>query len=87
MNKEFSSELQMNSLRTLHPLMKHPEFKKICFESHGFTKGMFDVYVKESLLMFNKSLTPGSEEWTEFVNACGNCVAFVDAFPERMVEF
>jgi hypothetical protein len=86
-NKEFKGELQMNALRTLHPLMRHPDFKKTCFEEHKFTKSMFDAYVKEVLLIFNESIKAGSENWTDFINACGSIVAFVVAFPERLVEF
>ena len=86
-NKEFKGELQMNALRTLHPLMKHPDFKKTCFEEHQFTVSMFDTYVKEVLIIFNESMKPGEENWTDFVNACGSIVAFVVAFPERLVEF
>jgi len=86
-NHEFEGELQMNSLRTLHPLMKHPDFKKACFDEHKFTTSMFDTYVKEVLIVFNNNSQAGKENWTDFINACGSIVAFVVAFPERMAEF
>ena len=38
MNKQFAGDLQNNALLTLHPLCKVPDFKKICFEDHKFTK-------------------------------------------------
>lgn len=55
-NSQFEGDLQMNALRTLHPLMKNPEFKKVCYEEHSFTSSMFDAYPKEAMGMFFKSL-------------------------------
>ena len=85
-NKEFEGELQMNALRSLHPLMKTPNFRDICFNDHKFTKSTFDGYEKEAISMFNLSLD-GRDNWSEFSNACGSITAFVDAFPERQPNF
>jgi len=46
-NNQFAGELQMNSLRTLHPLMKQPNFQQVCFEEHKFTKSTFDAFATE----------------------------------------
>jgi len=45
-HQEFEGGVQMNALRTLHPLMKQPDFKKICTEEHKFTTSTFDTFVK-----------------------------------------
>jgi len=51
-NKEFEGDLQMNALRTLHPLCKSPGFRDICFNEHKFTASTFDGYVKEAKRLF-----------------------------------
>ena len=48
-NKEFAGDLQMNALRTLHPMMKSPGFREKCLNSHKFTISTFDNYSKEAL--------------------------------------
>ena len=87
-NKEFEGDLQMNALRTLHPLCKVPGFRDICFNEHKFTPSTFDSYVKEAKRLFSLSIAKsGEEDWTLYVNACSSMVAFADAFPERLNEF
>ena len=87
-NKEFTGDLQMNALRTLHPLCKSPGFRDICFNEHKFTASTFDGYVKEAKRLFQTSIAlKGQEDWTLYVNASSSMVAFVDAFPERLGEF
>ena len=36
MNRTYQGELQMNALRTLHPLCKSPGFRDIFFDEHKF---------------------------------------------------
>lgn len=81
MNKAFEGELQMNALRTLHPICKVPGFRDIFYDEHKFTAKTFDIYVKEIIDMFNRG---ASGEWETFINSCSSIVAFVDAFPERV---
>ena len=88
MNKEFGEDLQMNALRTLHPLCKVPDFRTICFDEHGFPPAVFNSYVKEIQLLFTNAISAGGKEDTQgIVNTCGSMVAFVGAFPERLREF
>mmetsp|Transcript_12716 Transcript_12716/g.21423 ORF Transcript_12716/g.21423 Transcript_12716/m.21423 type:complete len:189 (-) Transcript_12716:45-611(-) len=88
MNKEFGAEIQMNALRTFHPLCKVEGFRDICLSEHKFTTGVFDQYVKQIVLMFQESLSQkGAEQWSDFVNICGSITAFVSSFPERQPEF
>jgi len=47
MSQEFAGQLQQNAIRVLHPLCKVPEFSKICFDDHKFTRSTFNNYVKE----------------------------------------
>ena len=78
----------MNALRVLHPLMKVPNFNKICIEDHKFAKSIFSTYRKEAMALFKVSLTPvGKENWTEFSNACGSMVAYMGSFPEDARDF
>ena len=87
-NKEFEGDLQMNALRTLHPLCKVPGFREICFNEHKFPPSTFDGYVKEAKRIFELSIAKsGQEDWNLYVNACSSMVCFVDAFPERLSEF
>lgn len=83
--------MQLNALRTLHPLCKLENFAEVCLNEHKFTKAVFDPYVKEVLQLFkdslDKSKNGGSEDWAAFVNACASVVAFLQAFPERVKEF
>ena len=88
MNKEFGEELQMNALRTLHPLCKVQDFRTICYDEHGFPPAVFNGYVKEIQLLFTKAIgTDGKEDAQGLVNTCGSMVAFLGAFPERLREF
>lgn len=84
-HKEFSGDLQMNALRVLHPLCRVPGFRDICLNEHKFTPSTFDNYVKEAQLMFKEGLK--TEDWAQYTNACSSMIAFVDAFPERLIEF
>ena len=78
----------MNALRTLHPLLKVPGFRDICFNEHKFTPSTFDGYVKEAKRLFNESIAnSGNEDWTLYINSVGSMIAFSDAFPERLNEF
>ena len=78
----------MNALRVLHPLMRQPDFKKICLEEHKFAKSIFDAYRREVVELFNKSLTPaGSENWSDFCNACGSMTVYLNCFPEDAKDF
>lgn len=84
-------DLQLNALRTLHPLTRLPDFKDTCLNEHKFTVKTFDTYVTESIQLFkdslDKSKNDGKEDWATFVNACASTTAFVGAFPERIPEF
>lgn len=84
-------DLQLNALRTLHPLTKLPDFKDTCLNEHKFTVKTFDTYVVEITQLFKDSLDKtqhdGKEDWPTFVNACASATAFVGAFPERIQEF
>jgi len=59
MSKEFAGTLQQNAIRTLYPLCKVPEFSKICFDDHKFTRSTFNNYVKEIQVLFHESIAPG----------------------------
>ena len=87
MSKEFAGALQENAIRTLYPLCKVPEFSKICFEDHKFTRSTFNNYVKEIQLLFHESIETGKEDWAVFTNVCSSLVAFITAFPDRNPEF
>lgn len=92
-NRQFKDgDLQLNALRTLHPLTKLPDFKETCLNSHKFTEKTFDTLVTEINQLFKDSLDKskhedGKEDWPVFVNACASTNAFVGAFPERVQEF
>lgn len=90
--KQFKDgDLQLNALRTLHPLTKLDDFKDTCLNEHKFTPQTFDTYVTEIHDLFKDSLDKskhdGKEDWPSFVNACGSATAFLGAFPERIPEF
>ena len=51
-HREFSGDLQMNCLRTLHPLLKMEDFRKVCLEEHKFTLSIFEVFIKEAVYLF-----------------------------------
>lgn len=86
-NKEFSGDLQMNALRTLAPAMKHPDFRKVCFEEHKFTMAIFDTFRKEGIYLFEESLKPeGKENWANFANATTSLVVYGNLFPELLKE-
>lgn len=84
-------DLQLNALRTLHPLTKLPDFKDTCLNEHKFTLNTFDTYVTEITQLFKDSLDKtkheGKEDWATFVNTCASTTAFLGAFPERVREF
>jgi hypothetical protein len=86
-NKEFAGDLQMNALRTLHPMMKSEGFREKCLNDHKFTVSTFDSYSKEALRMFNDCYKQANVNWADFANACGSITAFLTAFPERTVDF
>ena len=78
----------MNALRVIHPLMKVPDFAKICLEEHKFPKSIFDTYRKEVIALFQASLTPvGQENWVDFINAAGSMTAYVGSFPDDAQDF
>lgn len=87
MSKEFTGALQQNAIRTLYPLCKVPEFSKICFDDHKFTRSTFNNYVKEIQLLFTQCIEAGKEDWAVFTNVCSSMVAFITAFPDRNPEF
>lgn len=92
-NSQFKEgDLQINALRTLHPLCRCEDFKEVCMDTHKFTAGVFDQYVKEVIKLFQDSQdksknADGKEDWTSFVNSCASTVAFINSFPERVQEF
>ena len=84
-------DLQLNALRTLHPLTKLPDFKDVCINDHKFTLKTFDTYVTEINQLFKDSLdeakNEGKKDWNLFVNACASAASFLGAFPERAPDF
>ena len=87
MNRTYEGDLQMNALRTLHPLCKLPGFREIFFETHKFPEAVLTTYIKEAKYLFSKSLKPQEENWVTFVNATGSITAFVDCFTEKLPDF
>jgi hypothetical protein len=63
MNRTYAGDLQMNALRTLHPLCRSPNFRSICIDEHKFPAAVLDTYVKEAKHLYEESLTPGAENW------------------------
>ena len=64
-----------------------PDFRSICLDEHKFPAAVFDTYIKEAKILFEDSLKPGSEDWAKFINTCGSITAFIDCFPERLIDF
>ena len=86
-NSEFKGELQMNALRTLHPMMAAPGFADKCLNDHKFTMSTFDSFSKEALKMFNENYKASPVNWTAFGGSCSGITGFVTAFPDRVVDF
>jgi hypothetical protein len=63
MNRTYAGELQMNALRTLHPLCKSPGFRETFFEEHKFPEAVLTTYMKEAKFMFYSSIKPKEEDW------------------------
>jgi hypothetical protein len=87
MNKTYAGELQMNALRSLHPLCRSPNFKSKCLDEHKIPEAMLTTYIKESKLLFSESLTPGKEDWVQYQNACGSITAFIDCFTDKLIDY
>ena len=74
------------ALITLHTLMvRVPEFKKILFETHGFTLANLDGFVKKGKESFNSARD--NEKWDDYCFACSSLSGFVSIFEERSEDF
>ena len=79
-------ETHKSALITLHTLMvKVDEFKKILYETHGFSSASFDGFVRKAKASFTSARE--SEKWDDYVNICSSISAFVTRFEERSEDF
>ena len=79
------AETNKNALITLHALCNKPNFKEVCYDTHGFTANSFDVMATAAKENFQKYCDAAA--WDDYVNCCASLTAFVGAFPERAHEF
>ena len=84
-SNKFKGDLQMNALRTLHPIMRSPGFGKKAVGELGLTNATFNNLATDLVDLFNELLK--AEDWAPFVNICAVTTAFIDAFPDRCPEF
>jgi len=75
-----------STLITLYTLMStQPDFKTVCFDTHGFTLASFELFVKSSKENFKRSME--TQAWEEYQNCCTSISGFVAVFPEKSIDF